>query len=142
MSYPSFSFLEVGLYDFIGLRYQLSNYYGFIKLSLLLAICLIGFLPLTAYAFDEIEAKKGCDKWVEEGGSYLMWAKEWKQVEGGLQRKWKIKRVSKRVCKTDLLSNHFIGLEYQIRDGKVLAKNEIVGKKHQLITKRIFLFKP
>ena len=108
----------------------------------MLAICLIGFLPLTAYAFDEIEAKKGCDKWVEEGGSYLMWAKEWKQVEGGLQRKWKIKRVSKRVCQMDQLSNQFIGLEYQVRNGKVLSKSEIIGKRHQLIIKRTFLFKP
>ena len=29
--------------------------------------------------------------------------KEWKQVDGGMQRKWKIKKVSKRVCQTDQL---------------------------------------
>ena len=85
--------------------------------------------PLTADAFDEIEAKKECDKWVQEGGSYLMWAKDWKKVDGGLQRKWKIKRVSKRVCQPDLLSNQFFGLEYQVRNGKVLAKKQIIGKK-------------
>ncbi len=112
------------------------------KLPLLLAICLILFPPLTADAFDEIDARKECDKWVREGGSYLMWTKDWKKVDGGLQRKWKIKRVSKRDCQMDLLSNQFIGLEYQVRNGRVLAKNEIIGKKHQLIIKRTFLFKP
>ena len=68
--------------------------------------------------------------------------KDWKQVDGGMQRKWKIKRVSKRVCQMDQLSNQFIGLEYQVRNGKVLSKNEIIGKRHQLIIKRTFLFKP
>ncbi len=42
----------------------------------------------------------------------------------------------------DQLSNQFIGLEYQVRNGKVLSKNEIIGKRHQLIIKRTFLFKP
>ena len=111
------------------------------KRSLLLVIFLILFPHLKAGTFDEIEAKRECDKWVQEGGSYLMWEKDWKQVDGGLQRKWKIKRISKRVCQTGLLSNQFIGLEYQVRNGKVLAKNEIIGKKHQLIIKRTFLFK-
>ena len=63
----------------------------------MLAICLILCPPLTADAFDAIEAKKECDKWLQEGGSYLMWAKDWKKIDGGLQRKWKIKRVSKRL---------------------------------------------
>ena len=112
------------------------------KRSLILAIFLILFPTLTADALDEIEAKKDCDKWLQEGGSYLMWAKDWKKVDGGLQRKWKIKRVSKRVCQMDQLSNQFIGLEYQVRNGKVLSKNEIIGKRHQLIIKRTFLFKP
>ena len=38
--------------------------------------------------------------------------KDWKQVDGGMQKEWKIKRVSKRVCQIDQLSNQFIGLEY------------------------------
>ena len=101
------------------------------KRSLILAICLILFPPLTADALDEIEAKKKCDKWVKEGGSYLMWTKDWKKVDGGLQRKWKIKRVSKRVCQTNLLSNQCIGLEYQVKKGKVLAKNEIIDNREQ-----------
>ncbi len=67
--------------------------------------------------------------------------KRLEKVDGVLQRKWKIKRFSKRVCQTDLLSNQFIGLEYQVRNGKVLGKNEIIWKRHQLIIKRIFLFK-
>ena len=62
-----------------------------------------------ADTFDEIEAKKECDKWVHEGGTYLTWKKDWKKdwkkVVGGMQRKWKIKRVSKRVCQMDQLSN-------------------------------------
>ena len=86
------------------------------KRSLLLAICVILFPSLPADTLDEIEAKKECDKWVQEGGSHLIWAKDWKQVDGGLQRKWKIRRVSKRVCQTELLSNQFIGLEYQVRN--------------------------
>ena len=106
------------------------------------AIFLILFAPLTADALDEIDAKKECDKWVHEGGTYLIWKKDWKQVDGGMQRKWKIKRVSKRVCQMDQLSNQFIGLEYQVRNGKVLSKSEIIGKRHQLIIKRTFLFKP
>ena len=60
----------------------------------------------------------------------------------GNAMKWKIKRVSKRVCQMDQLSNQFIGLEYQVRNGKVLSKNELIGKRHQLIIKRTFLYKP
>jgi len=71
-----------------------------------------------------------------------MWEKGWKHIDGGMHRKWKIKRVAKRVCKMDQLSNQFIGLEYQVRNGKVLAKNEMIGRRHQLIIKRTFLFKP
>ena len=112
------------------------------KRSLLLAIFFILISPLNADTFYEIEAKRECDKWVNEGGTYLIWKKEWKQVDGGMQRKWKIKRVSKRVCQMDQLSNQFIGLEYQVRNGKVLSKNEIIGKRHQLIIKRTFLFNP
>ena len=112
------------------------------KRTFLLVISLILFPPLNADTFDEIEAKKECDKWVHEGGTYLTWKKDWKQVVGGMQRKWKIKRVSKRVCQMDQLSNQFIGLEYQVRNGKVLSKSEIIGKRHQLIIKRTFLFKP
>ena len=112
------------------------------KRTLLLVISLILFPPLNADTFDEIEAKKECDKWVHEGGTYLTWKKDWKQVDGGMQRKWKIKRVSKRVCQMDQLSNQFIGLEYQVRNGKVLSKSEKIGKRHQLIIKRTFLFKP
>ena len=112
------------------------------KRSLLLAIFLSLFLPLNADNFDKIEAKSECDKWVHEGGTYLIWKKDWKQVDGGMQKKWKIKRVSKRVCQMDQLSNQFIGLEYQVRNGKVLSKNEIIEKRHQLIIKRTFLFKP
>ena len=111
------------------------------KCSLMLAICLILFPPLTADAFDETKAKKDCDQWVQQGGSYLKWAKVWTKLDSGLQRKWKIKRVSKRVCQTDLLNNQLIGLEYQVRNGKVFSKNEIIGKNHQLIIKRTFLFK-
>ena len=110
------------------------------KCTLLLAIFFIFFPPLNADTYDEIEAKRECDKWIREGRSYLMWKKDWKQVEGGMQRKWKIKRVSKRVCQLDQLSNQFIGLEYQVRNGKVLSKNETIGKRHQLIIKRTFLF--
>ena len=112
------------------------------KRSLFVAICLILFPTLIADAFDEIEAKTRCDKWVDEGGTYLMWEKSWKHIDGGMQRKWKIKRVAKRVCQMDQLSNQFIGLEYQVRNGKVLAKNEMIGRRHQLIIKRTFLFKP
>ena len=108
------------------------------KRTLLLVISLILFPPLNADTFDEIEAKKECDKWVHEGGTYLTWKKDWKQVVGGMQSKCKIKRVSKRVCQMD----QFFGLEYQVRNGKVLSKNEIIGKRHQLIIKRTFLFKP
>ena len=112
------------------------------KRSLFVAICLILFPSLIAVTFDEIEAKTQCDKWVDEGGTYLMWEKGWKHIAGGMHRKWKIKRVSKRVCQMDQLSNQFIGLEYQVRNGKVLSKSEIIGKRHQLIIKRTFLFKP
>ena len=93
------------------------------KRSLFLAIFLILFLPLNADTFDEIESKRECDKWVHEGGTYLMWKKDWKQVDGEMQRKWKIKRVSKRFCQMDQLSNQFIGLEYQVSNGKVSSKN-------------------
>ena len=112
------------------------------KSSLLLVIFLILFPHLKAGTFDEIEAKKECDKWVHEGGTYLIWKKDWKQVDGGMQRKWKIKRVPKRVCQMDQLSNKFIGLEYQVRNGKVLSRSEMISKRHQLIIKRTFLFKP
>ena len=112
------------------------------KRSLFVAICLILFPSLIADAFDEIEAKTQCDKWVNEGGTYLIWKKDWKKVDGGMQRKWKIKRVSQRVCQRDELSNQFVGLESHVRNGKVLEKNEILGKRHQLIIKRTFLFKP
>ncbi|WP_269606047.1 hypothetical protein [Prochlorococcus marinus] len=112
------------------------------KRPLYLVIFLILSLPLNSNTFDEIEAKRECDKWVHEAGTYLMWKKDWKQVDGEMQRKWKIKRVSKRVCKMDQLTNKFIGLEYQVRNGKVLSKNEMIGKRHQLIIKRTFLFKP
>ena len=110
------------------------------KCSLLLAIFLFLFPPLTADTIDEIESKRECDNWVHEGGTYLMWKKDWKKFDGGIQRKWKIKRVSKRICQTDQLSNQFIGLGYQVRNEKVLSKNEIIGKRHQLIIKRTFLF--
>ena len=33
------------------------------------------FPSLIADTFDEIEAKTQCDKWVDEGGTYLMWKK-------------------------------------------------------------------
>ena len=112
------------------------------KSLLLKAIFLILFLPLNADTYNEIDAKRECDKWVNEGGTYLMWKKGWKQVDGGMQRKWKIKRVSKRLCQMDQLSNQFIGFEYQVRNGKILSKNEIIGKRHELIIKRTFLFKP
>ena len=62
------------------------------KRSLLLIIFLILFPPLNADTFDEIEAKRECDKWVLEGGTYLLWKKDWKQVDGGIQKKWKIKK--------------------------------------------------
>ena len=112
------------------------------KRSLLLVIFLILFPPLNADTFDEIEAKRECDKWIHEGGTYLMWKKEWKQLDGVMQRKWKIKRVSKRVCQMDQLSYQFIGLEYQVRNGKALSKNEKIEKRDELIIKRTFLFKP
>ena len=124
------------------MKHELPNYDSFMKRSLLLAILLILFHPINADAFNEIDAKRECDKWVHEGKTYLMWKKDWKQVDGGLQRKWKIKRVSKRVCQMDQLRNLFIGLEYQVRNGKVLSRNEKIGKRHQLISKRTFLFKP
>ncbi len=82
------------------------------KCTLLVAIFLILFSPLNADTFDEIEAKRVCDKWIQEGGTYLVWKKDWKQVDGGMKRKWKIKRVSKRVCQMDQLSNKFIELKY------------------------------
>ena len=112
------------------------------KRSLLLVIFLILFPPMNADTFDKIETKRECYKWVYEGGTYLIWEKDWKQVDDGMQRKWKIKRVPKRVCQMDQLSNQFIGLEYQVRNGKVLPKNEMIGKRHQLIIKRTFLYKP
>ena len=52
------------------------------------------------------------------------------------------KRVSKRVCQMDILSNQFIGLEYQVRNAKIIAKNEMIAMRAQLIINRIFLFKP
>ena len=112
------------------------------KRSLFVAIYLILFPSLIADTFDEIEAKTQCDKWVNEGGTYLIWEKGWKYIDVVMHRKWKIKRVAKRVCQMDQLSNQFIGLEYQVRNGKVLAKNEMIGRRHQLIIKRTFLFKP
>ena len=112
------------------------------KRSLFVAIWLIFFPSLIADTFDEIEAKTQCDKWVEEGGTYLMWEKGWKHIDGGMHRKWKIQRVAKRVCQMDQLSNQFIGLESQVGNGKVLAKNEIIESRHPLIIKRTFLFKP
>ena len=111
------------------------------KSTILLAICLILFPPLTASTFDEIEAKSECDRWVHEGGTYLMWKKGWKKVDGGMKKKWKIFRYSKRICQIDQLKNKFIGLEYQIRNGKVLSKNEMIGERHQLIFIKNFLFK-
>ena len=51
------------------------------KRLLLLLIFLIPFPPLNADTFDEIEAKQECDKWVHEGGTYLIWKKDWKQVD-------------------------------------------------------------
>ncbi len=39
------------------------------------------------------------------------------------------------------LSNQFIELEYQFRNGKVLSKNEKNEKRHELIIKRTFLLK-
>ena len=112
------------------------------KCLLFLALYLVFITPITSETFDYIEAKEECDKWLHEGGSFLMRIKGWKEVDGGLQRKWIIKRVSKRVCRADLLSNQFMGLEYQVRNGKVLSKKEIIGKREQLIIKRTFLFKP
>ena len=97
---------------------------------------------MNAVAFDEIAAKRLCDEWVHEGGTYLIRERDWKQVDSGMQRKWKIKRVPKRVCQMYQLSNQFIGLEYQVRNGKVLARNEMIGRRHQLIIKRTFLFNP
>ena len=85
---------------------------------------------MTADTFDEISAKRECEKWVHEGGAYLIWKKDWKLVDGGMQRKWNIKRVSKRVCQMDQLSKQFTGLEYEVRNGKVLSKNEIIGNRH------------
>ena len=45
------------------------------------------FHSLIAVAFDEIEAKTQFDKWVDEGGTYLMWEKGWKHIDGGMHRK-------------------------------------------------------
>ena len=53
---------------------------------------------MSAHAFDEIEAKTECYKWVQEERTYLMGRKDWIKVDGGLQRNWKIKRV----CQTYL----------------------------------------
>ena len=52
------------------------------------------------------------------------------------------KESLKRVFQMDQLSKQFIGLEYQVRNVKVLSKNEIIGKRHELLIKRTFLFKP
>ena len=71
-----------------------------------------------------------------------MWKKDWEQVDGGIQRKWKIKRFTKRVCQMEELINLFIVLDYQFRNIRVLAKNEIIAKRDQLIIKRTFLIKP
>ena len=54
------------------------------------------FTPLNADTFDEIEAKREGDKWVYEGATYLMWNKNWKKVDGGMQRKWNIKKSYQR----------------------------------------------
>ena len=69
------------------------------KRLLLLLIFLIPFPPLNADTFDEIEAKQECDKWVHEGGTYLIWKKDWKQVDGGMQRKGKKKEFPKESVK-------------------------------------------
>ena len=45
------------------------------KCLLFITLYLVLISPKTANTFDEIEAKKECDKWVHGGGSYLMWAK-------------------------------------------------------------------
>ena len=108
------------------------------KHSLLLALFFILYPSLNADTFDEIEAKRECEKWVHKGGIYLMRKKDWRQAGDGMQRKWKIKRVSKRVCQMDQLSNQFVGLEYQVRNGKVLSENEMIGKRHELIRKGLF----
>ncbi len=50
-----------------------------------------------------------------------MWVKEWKQVDCKC-KEMENKKVSKRVCQTDLLSNQFMGLEYKVRNGKNLRK--------------------
>tara|TARA_B100001250_G_C19179998_1_gene520539 strand:- start:183 stop:398 length:216 start_codon:yes stop_codon:yes gene_type:complete len=71
-----------------------------------------------------------------------MWKIDWKQDDAGIQREWKIKSISKRVFQTDQLSNQLIGLEYQVRNRKVLEKNEIIGNRHQLIIERTFSIKP
>ena len=73
-----------------------------------------------------------------KGGSYLFGQKIGKKSMVGRKRKWTLKRVPKRVCQTNLLINQFFGLEYQVRNGKVLSRNEMIRKKHQLIIKRTF----
>ena len=55
-----------------------------------------------------------------------------------IAKKMKKKRFSKRLCQNDLLSKQFIGLDYQVRKVIILAKNEIIGKTHQLIIKKDF----
>ena len=39
---------------------------------LLLAILFVLFPSMIANTFDEIEAKRECNKWVNEGGTYLI----------------------------------------------------------------------
>ena len=68
--------------------------------------------------------------------------KELETSRGWNATEMEIKRVSNRVCQMNQLSNQFIGLECQVKNGKVLSKKEIIGKRHQLIIKRTFLFKP
>ena len=50
--------------------------------------------------------------------------KDCKKVDGGMQMKWETNRVSKRVSQMDQLSNKLIGLEYQVRNGKVLSETK------------------
>tara|TARA_B100000214_G_scaffold213102_1_gene154804 strand:- start:110 stop:304 length:195 start_codon:yes stop_codon:yes gene_type:complete len=64
------------------LRDELSNHDGFMKSYVLLSIFLILFPHLNSDTSDEIESQRECDKWIHEGGTYLIWKTDWKKFDG------------------------------------------------------------
>tara|TARA_Y100001968_G_scaffold87172_1_gene78172 strand:- start:218 stop:454 length:237 start_codon:yes stop_codon:yes gene_type:complete len=71
------------------------------KCSLFLAI----FSSLNADTFYEIKAKRECEKLVQKGGTYLMWKKDWQQVDGGMQMNWKLSFKNRDNCSITSINN-------------------------------------